>query len=166
MLLNALHLFFTCCPQTLHINPSTRWLMALFCVKPLSLKSLCWSHLMPCLLVPWRSPGNPQVSWVLVTRDKWAATQTACLYNCDFFSVIKSFPNLCGNYTLLTKYRKQVTLQSVFHWCFMANSGCDSFRSSLWLRFFIAGLFTESSICIWQITLLQVGVNTNYLQDR
>lgn len=121
-------LFCTLCPQTLHINLSTGWLTALFRVIPLSPKRLCWSHLMPCLLVPWRPPGNPQVSWVHVTRDKWAGTQTACLDNCDFFSVIKSFPNLCGNYTLLTKYRKQVTLQSIFYRCSMANSGCDSFK--------------------------------------
>lgn len=25
-------------------------------------KRLCWSHLMLCLLLPWRPPGNPQVS--------------------------------------------------------------------------------------------------------
>lgn len=124
-LLNALQQFFCTCPQTLHINPSTGWLTSLFCVKPLSAKWLWWSHLMLCLLMPWRPPGNPEISWVHVTRDKWAGTRTACLHNCDFFSVIKWFPNLWGNYTLLTKFRKQITLQSIFYRCSVANFGCD-----------------------------------------
>lgn len=97
-------LFCTYCPQTLHINPSTRWLTMLFHVKPLSPKELCWSHLTLCWLAPWRPPSNSQVGWVHVTRDKWATSQTTCLHNYDFFSVIKSFHSLCGNYTLLTKY--------------------------------------------------------------
>lgn len=95
----------------------------------------CYAH--KCHKGP---PTKPVSAGFTLLKDESASAQTACsvparLWTsyCLLFSH-KVFPSLWGNYPLLTRNRKRITLQPVFYRCSMANSSGDSCKVSFLLR--------------------------------